>query len=397
MDNLAQWGWSQYLANPTSAKMLGWPLHAFGDAAEAQHVANTSGWGHTEMEDAIDRSVDDALGYDVETDNFRHVQYGSGVSEPNSEYGILRLGYFWWLGFKDDSFNLEHMIESVAWQSRQYYNESGAYFYNLDGYTSEDFTNRTYYFNRTFLDVIRLPAENAIGAMIAFLIRAGDLAQPVVDPEALCPVGSSYSPSVGGCTTEPDAWCTSDAIVDWSQIPKKCTAEGSEIELSVTVGCDATGWFKLKNLHTLTERGASGLKIWLSPYTAGKGISSRYCHDGNTTCENHVASLEVYDPTQGSNPLANIPATSATWGFMEPCDPESPFLVTPPCNSNVSVTVPNTSTSPVPDTILVKATQTYDPNPSGPLSSTLQHLQGTLHVEAIGNNYSECTGSGVIN
>jgi hypothetical protein len=55
VDNLAQFGWSQFKqdsARPT--KFLGWPLHALGDATVPMHVTATSGWGHRPYEDAYD-------------------------------------------------------------------------------------------------------------------------------------------------------------------------------------------------------------------------------------------------------------------------------------------------------------------------------------------------------
>jgi hypothetical protein len=58
VSNLAAYGWQQFVANPTSALGLSWPLHAFGDAAEPQHVAGTTGWGHRPYEDEVDFLLD---------------------------------------------------------------------------------------------------------------------------------------------------------------------------------------------------------------------------------------------------------------------------------------------------------------------------------------------------
>jgi hypothetical protein len=55
VDNLAQFGWSEFKKDTTRAsKFLGWPLHAIGDATVPMHVAATSGWGHRPYEDAYD-------------------------------------------------------------------------------------------------------------------------------------------------------------------------------------------------------------------------------------------------------------------------------------------------------------------------------------------------------
>jgi hypothetical protein len=411
-DNLAKWGWNTYLAGPTNAKYLGWPLHALGDAAEAQHLANTTGWGHTELEDAIDRSIETALGLATSTnshtptDNFMDVQYGSPPSDvtgPNSEYNILQAGYWWWLKYKDGDINIQNMIESAAWQNRQFFDGSGVYFYKVT-YSSEDFTNRTYNFNRTFQDVIRPPIENSAGAILALLIRAGQKATPVVDPTAVCATGTSYSPSLGACTSEPDGWCTAAAVVDWSQIPKKCTHEGTSIALNVTANCASAGWFKLKNLQTLTNRGSTGLKIWLSPYGGATGsakiTSTSYnCGDDSQKCEDYFSTLGVYDVSQGSSPIASVPTTYAAWtNAADPCG-YSPYVAAPPCDAGVSIVIPNSTSSPIPNTLQVKADQTYDhwDTTFFPGTETILYLQGTLNVEAVGNNYSGCSGSGTIN
>ncbi|MBI4511202.1 MAG: hypothetical protein HY698_16335 [Deltaproteobacteria bacterium] len=54
LDNLAKWGWDQYRATTTPGRfrMLGWPLHAIGDATAPHHVIGVTGWGHRPYEDA---------------------------------------------------------------------------------------------------------------------------------------------------------------------------------------------------------------------------------------------------------------------------------------------------------------------------------------------------------
>ena len=405
-DNLAKWGWNTYLSNPTNAKYLGWPLHALGDAAEAQHIANTTGWGHTELEDAIDRSIEVALGFGQDSnklyiDNFADTEYGASVSLANSEYNILQTGYDWWARYKDGDVDIQNMVESAAGQNRQFFNQSGVYFYNVT-YSSEDFTDRTYANNRTFLDVIRPPIENSAGAMLALLIRAGQKATPAVDPTAVCTTGTSYSPSLGACTTESDAWCTAAAVVDWSLIPKKCLGEGTSVALDVTANCAVPGWFKLKNLQALTSRGATGLKIWLSPYGGAANspdISSINCSDDAQKCEEYYSSLGVYNVTQGSSPIASVPLTYATWSNAQnPCA-VGPYQVSPPCDSGVSIVIPNAASNAIPGTLQVKVEQTNDHTNSTffPPTETVLRLQGTLHVEAIGNNYTGCSGAGIVN
>jgi hypothetical protein len=53
LDNLAWYGWDNF-RRERSAKWLGWPLHALGDATVPHHVASTTGYGHRPYEDAVD-------------------------------------------------------------------------------------------------------------------------------------------------------------------------------------------------------------------------------------------------------------------------------------------------------------------------------------------------------
>jgi len=107
----------------------------------------------------------------------------------------------------------------------------------------------------------------------------------------------------------------------------------------------------------------------------------------------------VYNVTQGSSPIASVPLTYATWpNAQNPCA-GGPYQVSPPCDSGVSIVIPNSASNAIPDTLLVKVDQTYDHFDSTffPPTETVLRLQGTLHVEAIGNNYAGCSGAGTIN
>lgn len=50
VQNLAQWGWTQFRDGKLNAKGLGWVLHAIGDAGQPHHTISTIGWGHAEWE-----------------------------------------------------------------------------------------------------------------------------------------------------------------------------------------------------------------------------------------------------------------------------------------------------------------------------------------------------------
>lgn len=56
VSNLGYYGWTHFRDEQTHPiKMLGWPLHAIGDATVPMHVTGTSAWGHRPFEDSQDQ------------------------------------------------------------------------------------------------------------------------------------------------------------------------------------------------------------------------------------------------------------------------------------------------------------------------------------------------------
>jgi len=65
VDNLAMFGYQEARAKkgtPLEAKLLGWPLHAIGDASVPMHAVGASGYGHRPYEDAVDMVFGDLVG-----------------------------------------------------------------------------------------------------------------------------------------------------------------------------------------------------------------------------------------------------------------------------------------------------------------------------------------------
>jgi hypothetical protein len=95
LDNLALWGWKDFACTLTGedpnascavasapanrrAEMLGWPLHALGDAVAPHHVVGTTGWGHRPYEDAAE-------------ENWPRILYqGEDADVPRLQYEQLR-------------------------------------------------------------------------------------------------------------------------------------------------------------------------------------------------------------------------------------------------------------------------------------------------------------------
>jgi hypothetical protein len=78
VDNLAYYGWRQFVdeaarsrqvGRAASAAGLAWPLHAVGDAASPMHTIGSSGWGHRPFEDAVDVRWPDILLWPKEGQN----------------------------------------------------------------------------------------------------------------------------------------------------------------------------------------------------------------------------------------------------------------------------------------------------------------------------------------
>jgi hypothetical protein len=78
IDNLALYGWRIFAGTAPadwSAKDLGWPLHAIGDAVAPHHVVGTTGWGHRPYEDAAEESWRKILHHDTSANDVLEVQY----------------------------------------------------------------------------------------------------------------------------------------------------------------------------------------------------------------------------------------------------------------------------------------------------------------------------------
>lgn len=87
VNNLAWYGWTHFRdeqIHPVS--MLGWPLHAIGDAIVPMHVTGTSAWGHRPFEDSQDLIWDSIW-------NFK-----TGQLEPQraAVERVMRRAFEWW-------------------------------------------------------------------------------------------------------------------------------------------------------------------------------------------------------------------------------------------------------------------------------------------------------------
>lgn len=98
VDNLARYGWDNFVASANDASWLGWPLHALGDAAEPHHVVGTTSWGHRPYEEFVDKNRDVLVpGTDAE-----------------ARLRVLQIGYRYWKVMTDHGMNAAIEAEAQA-------------------------------------------------------------------------------------------------------------------------------------------------------------------------------------------------------------------------------------------------------------------------------------------
>jgi hypothetical protein len=194
VDNLARGGWDAFVADPTTAQYLSWPLHAIGDAAAPHHVVGTTAWGHRPFEDSANKELAallptsaDALAFD----EFRK--------------RVLRIGFDAARAFQADP-SIQAFIEREAHATRTLARADGDWVFQ-DGLSilwqigSETAANAPY---RGALARVRPFVEHSVGHTIALLARAGELARDLgVDPQTLCPVGGHFTGEGTGCADGP--------------------------------------------------------------------------------------------------------------------------------------------------------------------------------------------------
>lgn len=207
IDNLAQYGWNQYLVyGPDYASGLAWPLHALGDAAEPQHVAGTTGWGHRPFEDWVEHDWD----------------YIADPTDDNIQGQVLAAGYHWWKVFSGQQ-DVRNLVTQLAVSTHNIVHQEGDWPY-------DDLASITYFVNkyqawssfRQYRPLETPIMTNGEGAILAFLIGASKHAQDDVPVDSTCPPnthwdGSTCAPgsvpiSEGG--TPPVNVCSTGSVCD---------------------------------------------------------------------------------------------------------------------------------------------------------------------------------------
>jgi len=206
---LAKYGRKAYDSSQhTTAEALGYPLHAFADATFPQHLANTTGWGHRPMEDAINNLRADILKFDGASD----IKDQDRFIDCHRPVEIVQEGFKYWqqynmyLGGHVDVDDLVHSLasRSRAWiDSRQNVwsdSASDQYLLTPDPHTNSvaSYRNENYGNNMTLTEFSTPLEVSAAGASVAFLVDAGLMAADVPkDPSTICPNGTYYEQGHG--------------------------------------------------------------------------------------------------------------------------------------------------------------------------------------------------------
>jgi len=223
LDELAQYGWTQFVANPTSAYGLAWPLHAFGDAAVPQHVAGTTGHGHVPFENETDALLDHQLLPPPNSCSLSFLtDFDAGTLDPAQAARILRIGFDFWSKYRSqfapNNVPVRAMVQDLAQRtyalatgpqnSALFDDLASTVFHTADsvfcgnGCANNDTLRWALQRYGDKADLIPPYLEMSSGAIIAFLAGAALTAQdPGANPNRKCPAGKIFDLTTQTCIT----------------------------------------------------------------------------------------------------------------------------------------------------------------------------------------------------
>jgi hypothetical protein len=205
ISNLGYYGWQQFIANPSSAYALNWPLHAIGDASAPHHVAGTTAWGHRPYEDEVDDLLDTQL---LPPPHSCTLMPGledasSPTMDPAQATRILTVGYGFWSKYQSqfgqNQLPFREMVLDEAQQAYALAQAGGVYDDPASLlYLVEPTDADRLYSGRA--DAMRPLLELGTGTMIAFLAGVAKTAQdPGANGSQTCPPGTLWDSSAAVC------------------------------------------------------------------------------------------------------------------------------------------------------------------------------------------------------
>lgn len=206
ISNMAMYGWQQYISNPNTALPLTWPLHALGDAAEPQHAAGTTGWGHRPYEDEVDNLLDAQLLPPPNTCTLGFLFDPLGitvVSDSGQPARILQQGFNFWNRYNSQfgtGLPIQAMVIDEANQTLALANSGGVY---NDAWSTEWHLGDKGDADEEYAgygSAMKSMLEMGTGAIIAFLTAAAQQAKdPGVDTGQQCIGTATFNDMTGMC------------------------------------------------------------------------------------------------------------------------------------------------------------------------------------------------------
>jgi hypothetical protein len=201
ISSLADYGYAAFKQFPTSAVNLGYPLHAIGDAAEPQHVAGTTAWGHRPFEDETDNLLDGTVLPPPPSCTLRFAGAEDIAPPPitSPQMNDILLNGFNFLNSHRSDTQPGSLVDDLAQHTFAFahaapgetvYHDyaSSEYLFSSDPHTraDEEYADSTSQM-MTMLDL-------GVGATIAFLTMASkDARDAGPNNDAVCPANSPYT------------------------------------------------------------------------------------------------------------------------------------------------------------------------------------------------------------
>lgn len=188
VDNLARFGWDNFVTHAEGARGLGWVLHAIGDAGQPHHTVGVLGWGHNPWETFALLSWQSNFQENVIGAHYPHLA------------AAMAHGFRWWK-FMDDlqtqrgttALPVGEMVEALAQETFSLpVSRFGHAFQqvNLLDTPSPDHGDILDTFGPEAANMRDL-MERAIGASIGFLAKASDFVPAVTSSPCACPAGQA--------------------------------------------------------------------------------------------------------------------------------------------------------------------------------------------------------------
>ena len=363
LDNFAEWGWQQFLEDPSNLAMLARPLHALGDVTVPMHVVGTSSFGHVPFETAVGELFPELLHQDgtsaylsderrseqlaqarrILVDGFRWWQWIREFRQENPEWGpmpmrpfITEIGYETLENGRplliDSASFLDAAATPIGWvtdaaeglvglaiestnvaanQAVQAFNSrTGADLGPVSISSDVDLSVGNIYHRMVPLLAERIEASAA--AKLAFLTLVGhefvtppapDAETPCSDIVPICPTGFGVDPATNTCVE-----CASDIGLDWANLVCYASISGGILpDSGANDMCPDQHWAVAHNLSTWPSSALFQFIVDLDSVP-------------QAACDGRRVTVEVYDRlSNGKHVEIQTINTMASYSIQQGC------------------------------------------------------------------------------